>query len=508
MDDGIFIHKKDECYLQIMCPSNIGHIIKKNYECFAPGYRFHPLYRNPRKRIWNGKISVLNLKTRLFPSGLLDNLTKFLDEQGIGYTYDFKADELKNYEINDAFLTQLYSIIFNDSKYYPRDYQHTAVKELLYNKKAMVEEATGSGKSLVIYCLIRYLLMKGKRIVLVVPNIMLVEQMRSDFKDYGWVDCDNWLTIMYQNHVPDIEKPVLISTYQSLILKDDSFIMRYNAAIIDEVHQAPADSIKTIRTKLVYADYCMGMTGTLPDHENKDEQYKLYDIFGYVGPMVAQKMAHELMEEGYLSKVKIAAMIIKYPEDMCLLNRGRPYPEERRTIIETHQRNKIFNYIFANIPPEENTLILCELLEHLDLIYEHVNTAFGHQFQIRKISGAVKAKDRLETKELAEAESGVVIVATYGTMSVGVNIKKLHNVVLASSYKSKIRILQTIGRGLRLHETKEWLTVFDIADDLRWKKRTGRIGLNHTWKQFVERLQHYRNQKYEYITKIIKLEEL
>ena len=168
----------------------------------------------------------------------------------------------------------------------------------------------------------------------------------------------------------------------------------------------------------------------------------------------------------------------------------------------------IFNYIFNYIPETENTIILCELIEHLDIIYDHVMRALGDKFKVRKISGEVDADDRIDIKNMAEDEAGVIIVATYGTMSIGVNIKRIHNVILASSYKSKIRVLQTIGRGLRLHETKEWLSVFDIADDLRWVKRTGRIGLNHVWNHFVERLKHYRNQKYEYKTKILKLEEL
>lgn len=508
MANDVLISRVDEGFVQIFCAKPIGYLIKNKYKFFAPGYRFHPLYKNPRKRVWDGKISLFNLKTRLFPSGLLDNLTEFLDEQNVTYSYDFPTANLRNYDITDEFLEKFYQAIFKDSTYYPRDYQHEAIKQLLYHKKAVIEEATGSGKSLIIYCLLRYLLGIEKRIVLVVPNIMLVEQMRRDFADYGWTACDQYLTILYYGHIPDVTKPILISTFQSLVKQDDSFLMRFNAAVIDEAHQAPTHSIQKILSKVVYADYRMGMTGTLPDETDEEELGKLYEVFGYLGPMVAQKKAIELIEEGYLSKIKIANLIIKYPVAMCLKNRNRPYEEEVLTITENPQRNEIFRYILNRIPANENTIILCYLLKHLDSIYNFISLNFGDKFKIRKISGSVAADTRIEIQKEAENVAGVVITATYGTMSIGVNIKRIHNIVLASSYKSKIRILQTIGRGLRLHESKDWVTIFDIVDDLRWRKRTGRIGLNHVWEHFEQRLKYYKDQKYEYINKIIKLESL
>lgn len=867
-DSDVVLHKIDEGHLKIQCDSDIAKSIRDNYKFFAPGYKFHPLYRNPRKRYWDGKVSLFNMKTNLFPFGLLDDLTGFLDEQNVSYEYMFPTNNLKNYDIDDAFLETFYARIFRNSSYYPRDYQHEAIRQLLFNKKAVVEEATGchikgtgvlmydgsikivediavgdmlmgadghkrevlslikgtdqlykaiptrgkefivngdhilhlcysnsgkpndkrdntsinipvneynkqnitfkhrtkliwndkelvfdskeknntkllpyfvgqylgngdtyyfgitsgdditemiyeqislyglnkeditinnqrgckhyhirtrykygkkqpilndflslglifrnndtrtkcgekfipsvfkygtikdryellaglidsdghlangtyyevvskskklvddlvfiarslgffvsvsdkyvkycnktyyrcniqgdiakipvrverkkykgasfserqknykrhnvsgltvepynedrtfygfrlsgdglymldnfmithnSGKSLVIYCLIMYLLTIKMRIVLVVPNIMLVEQMRQDFKDYGWADCDRFLTIMYMDHEPDIRCPVLISTYQSLVKRDDSFISRYNAVVVDEVHQAPANSIQAILGKLIYTEYRMGMTGTLPDHSDPEQVAKVYEIYGSIGPLVARKPASELMEEGYLSKLKIANLIIKYPEKACLRNRNRPYDEEMATIIESHDRMWIFNYILNRIPEDENTIILCYQIKHLDAIFEHIQKHFGNKFKIRKIHGAVASDERIEIKGIAENEAGVVIVATYGTMSVGVNIKRLHNVILGSSRKSKISILQTIGRGLRLHETKDWLCLFDIVDDMRWKKRTGKIGENHCWEQFMCRLGHYKNQKFEYTNKIIKLEDL
>lgn len=142
------------------------------------------------------------------------------------------------------------------------------------------------------------------------------------------------------------------------------------------------------------------------------------------------------------------------------------------------------------------------------MIYDYCQAQFGKKFKIRKISGSVDADERIQIKQEAEDESGVVIVATYGTMSVGVNIKRIHNIVLGSSYKSKERVLQTIGRGLRMHESKDWLTVFDIVDDLRWKKRTGNIGLNNVWQHYEERLKHYNMQGFEVTNHIINLEDL
>ena len=389
----VVIEKVNEGFVRIFCARPIAIDIRNNYKFFAPGYKFHPKYRNPRKRVWDGKVSLFDRRTRLFPSGLLDDLTSFFDRSNFTYEFNFSIENRRNYNIDDAFLEKFYKIIFKNSIYYPRDYQHEAIKQLLINKKAVVEEATGSGKSLIIYCLLKISLGLEKRIVLVVPNIMLVEQMRRDFRDYGWETCDDFLTIMYMDHIPDTSKPVLISTYQSLVKQDDSFIMRYNAVIIDEAHQAPAHSIQTILSKLVYADFRMGMTGTLPDEEDPEELGKLYEVFGYLGPMVAQKTASELIDEGYLSRIKIANLIIKYPEEICKKNRSRNYEEEVITITETPERNGIFKYILNRIPDDENTIILCYKLKHLDSIYNYVLTNFGHRFKIRKISGSVEADE-------------------------------------------------------------------------------------------------------------------
>jgi superfamily II DNA or RNA helicase len=350
--------------------------------------------------------------------------------------------------------------------------------------------------------------------VLIVPNIMLVEQMRREFIEYGWTACDDYLTIMYMNHVPDIQKPVLVSTYQSLVKQDDSFISRYNAAIVDEAHQAPANSIKTILGKLTYADYRLGMTGTFPDHTDPEELSKIYEIYGWLGPLVAQKSASELMDEGWLSRLKIANIIIKYPEIMCLKNANRAYEEEIITTTQNEIRNRVFGYILNHIPETENTIILCYLREHLEFIHDYLVQNFSSKFKIRKIHGDIAAEKRIKIQVEAETTGGIVIAATYGTMSIGVNIKRLHNIIMGSSHKGKIKIIQTIGRGLRLHETKDWLTMFDIVDDLRWEKRNrqrkknGKIGLNHLWKHFEQRLKHYEYQKYPYTTKVIKLEDL
>lgn len=513
MDEDILISKINEGFVKIFCPKEIGYKIRDHYRFFAPGYKYNPEYKNPERRNqqnkhWDGKTSLINLQNRLFPYGLLNNLTNYLDKENITYTLDFNTSNDKDYRINNNFLMKFYSTIFENTIFYPRDYQHEAIRNLLYNKRAIVEEATASGKSLIIYCLIRYLLAINKRIVLIVPNIMLVEQMKKEFIDYGWEKCDDYLTVMYTNHIPNNRKPVLVSTFQSLALQDDSFIMRYTAAIVDEVHQAPTESITGILEKCVYADHRMGMTGTLPDHTNPEEHLKIYKIYGYLGPLVAQKKASELMDEGWLSKVKIAILILKYPHELCLRNKNRNYDEELLSTIHNEKRNNIFGYILKHISQRENTIILCHLLEHLDSIYNYVSDNYGNKFKIRKISGEINATARIDIQNETENSEGILIIATYGTMAVGVNIKKLHNIVLGSSHKAKIRILQSIGRGLRLHESKECLSVFDVIDDLRYIKRTGTVQVNHLWEHGLKRKSYYKSQKYPFVVKKLKLEEL
>ncbi len=548
----IVLSKLNELYFKLNCDKETAKLVQKHFEFYAENYMFSPKYQESQilknakygqveikgsqkakdliaklendglisytqdklhyeltmkgesyvnsGRLWNGKISLIKLTDYKLPIGLFGRFRQFCLDNKIPYEFDFNPKMVKNH--SEEFFEEFYNTVFSDGKFYPRGYQHDAIKSAINKKRGLIEHATGSGKSADIYCIIRYLLAINKRICLIVPSVMLVEQMRKEFIEYGWEEVDDYLTIQYQDHEPDITRPVLISTFQSLYTCDESIIKSYTAVIVDESHMAKAKTIKEILSKMVYADYRIGLSATLPD-QSPAKLGELLTIEAFLGPIISTKPAHELIEEGYLSSLKIINLILKYPKELCEVKRS--YKEEVEFINSFSSRNKFLDVIFSNIDKNQNSLVLVEELDHLESLYQHIESKFSHRFSVFKISGEIKAKKRLEIQNLSENRGGVIITATLGTMSTGVNIRRIHNVITASSSKAKTRVLQLIGRGLRLHESKQELLVWNAVDDLRYKNTDGSIHKNYTWKHFEQRLEHYKIQKYPWINKNLNL---
>lgn len=487
----IEIHKVNEVYLQIDCERGEALEIKDLFSCYAPNFKFHPRFR---AKIWDGKISFFDLRNRLLPIGLLDKLLEFIFEQ----KYEFKINSIDSFideNITEDFVNSFLEIIFENSKFKPRDYQKTAIKNALYSRRGVIESPTGSGKSLIIYSIIRYLLenVEGK-ILLIVPNITLVNQMFSDFSDYGWNEIENYVDILYSGKKLT-NKKVLISTYQSIYKKGIDFFSNFDAVLMDECHglNLESKSLKSIMMKCERSVYKLGFTGTLPDEDSD-----IYNIYGYLGPQIFSLTTNELIDEGILSQINIANIIFRYPEEIIKQYKNRSYPEEERLIESFNPRFKILNWIFNNINDKENTLILCRHIEHLKAIEKYLIDNLNDKYKVGVIYGAIDGEKREELRNLMNKEENMILIGSYQTMSVGVNIPRIHNIIFASSYKSKIKILQSIGRGLRLSEGKDGLILWDIVDDLRWKNRKGKFVNNYVFDHFSERLNFYINQKFNF----------
>lgn len=360
-----------------------------------------------------------------------------------------------------------------------------------------------SGKSLVMYCLTRFLLALDKKILLIVPNIGLTEQLFSDYIEYGWKNAESYVSVLHgKSKKYNKDRPILVSTWQSIYKKKKDFFKDYDAVIVDEVHGAKAYSLQQILEKCVNADYRVGLTGTL-----QDQECDRMSIIGHLGPVLFSLTAGELIDKGILSKIKIANLLLQYtPEEVDYMKR-RPYPEEERFIAENEDRNKIFKYIIDHVDKDDNILILVRLKVHLHAITEYLKQNYPDK-HIHEIFGETDVDVRESVRKGTNDQAGVILVATYATMSQGINIKRIHHVIFGSSFKSKIRILQSIGRGLRKHPLKKLLLLFDIIDDLRYVKRTGNIGENHVFKHFRERLKYYTQQGFKYTTKKVKVDDL
>lgn len=496
--DEIIIEKLNNTYFKINCNIEQALNLKSYFECHAENYWFHPKYK---AKMWNGKISYFNMYDCTLPIGLIFYLRDFLKKYKYKYILAFDKNKFFN-NINRKDLHNLYKVIFKDSDYYPRDYQDEAIYKFLKRKRGVIESPTASGKSLIIYSLIRFIMgvTKGK-ILLVVPNISLTNQMFSDFKEYGWERASNEISILYsQSKKYDKSKRILISTWQSIYNKRQLFFSEYNAVIVDETHHASSNSIQNILKKSINAEYKFGLTGTLPTLP-----IDIFNIYGYIGPKLLQIETKELQEMGYLANIKIANLLLKYPKEDVELNKNAKFLDEYDFIIKNKNRNKVFKYIINNINTNDNILILCQRIKHLDEVYNYITELYGSDKIIYKIDGDVHPDIREQIRKDIEKQDKVILIATYGTTSIGINIKKLHHVVFASPYKAKIKVLQSIGRGLRIHKSKKKLILWDLVDDLRWWTNKRNLKDNNAFRHFKIRLKYYREKKFDYVNKIVDL---
>jgi superfamily II DNA or RNA helicase len=495
--DEITIDKLNEVYLRFN--GEIGQCMElKAFSSFyATSYKYHPAFK---ARIWDGKLSWYNMKDKTVPIGLLPELYKYAERYGYTLKLNFDIGELVPKQLDDDHLYKFYDIILKDSEFYPRDYQHEAVRVALNNRRGTLSSATASGKSFVIYLIVRYLLSKGEKVMIIVPSVSLVNQIFSDFVDYGWYQCGHNVEKLYSGERPTFGKDVLITTYQSLMKRPAAFFANYTAMINDECQQTKSTELQKIAKKCVNAKTRLGFTGTLPK-----EPADVYNIKGMLGPNLFTLKSKTLIDQGILSKIKVVGMLLKYPEPWNTKGRYRQYQDEVDLVEECPDRMNVFKYIFDNMPDGQNSIILVNHLKHLDALVTFLSTEISDKYVIYVVHGGVDPKERERIRTSMNNEKNVIVVATYATMSTGINVKRIHNVILGSSSKSEIRVLQTIGRGLRTHEDKDGVIVWDLCDDFSFENRNGNLATNYLYKHFEERYKYYMEQEFPCFMKNFEL---
>jgi len=503
----IELNLKDNVYFNVRCGTDQAYELKGFFSCYTPNYKFNPKYK---AKMWDGKITFFNIYDRLLPIGLLPKLKEFCKNHDYTLTYNFSMKELRN-NITQEDLIPFYDTLFSDGKIYPHDYQQEAIYKTLSKKRGVLEACTSFGKSIVLYTILRYIMNDvDNKILIIVPTINLVNQLYSDMQDYGWEDIHNHVSRLYGDSKDcDLSKKILISTWQSIYKRHDNFFSQYEAVICDETHMCKSLSLTTILKKCVNATYRIGMTGTLPmDHADR------YNIFGFIGPLIYQLKSHELITTGFLSDIKIVNMHIKYPIEEIKKIVNITYAEEVKYLVQNEKRDGILKYIIDSkyIKDEDNILVLAQRIEHIKKTVEYLKNLYPNR-KILKISGETNPDERESIRKSIDNESGVILVATYGTFSTGISIKKLHHVIFLSFYRSRIKVLQSLGRGLRKHNTKSFVIIWDIVDDMRWKLKQrsntkNEYGMNYAYLHFLERLKFYDDQKFKYINKVVQLEKL
>jgi len=493
MTATIKIRKVNDVYLQIEADADIRRELSDYFSFEVPGYKFTPQYRN---RVWDGKIRLYSYATGQLYVGLLEYLTDYCKKNNIEVDRPYDLHSTPGAFVN-ADVDSLFEQFKLSIK--PRDYQQKAFKHSLNKKRCLLLSPTASGKSLISYLLVKYFLMKtsnskeggdvlpkGKKVLIIVPTTSLVEQLYKDFKEYG-CDVDNIITRKYHGYEIDESKPVLISTWQSLYKLPKEFFAQFGAVIGDEAHLFKAVSLTKIMTKLVDCPWRIGMTGTLDG--SKTHKLVLEGLFGSV--MQVAKTT-KLIEKKQLANLKVYCLILKYLDGTAKKLSGVKYHEELEYLVTDETRNKFIRNLTLDL--QGNSLVLFQLVEkHGKELYKMIKEKAGDDKQVFFVYGGVDAEQREKVREITEKSDNAIIVASYGTFSTGINIRNLHNLVFASPSKSRIRNLQSIGRGLRMGDNKSQATLYDIADDL-----THRDKKNYTLGHFQERINIYNEEGFAY----------
>ena len=478
------IIKKNEVFLKVEAEPHLHKELSEHFQFEVPGAKFMPAVK---RRYWDGKIRLYSPGTGEIYCGLYDYLTDYLEQKG--YQYDVLEDKYygRPNEVEE-YVTPEGTAAFVRALRLPfkvRDYQLKGIYTAIKFRRKLLLSPTGSGKSLIIYALVRWHLLNKREILIIVPTVSLVEQLYKDFIEYGWnVREVHRISAGEEKYV---DNRVVISTWQSIYKEPRQFFERFDVVIGDEAHLYKAKSLTGILTKCYDAKYKIGLTGTLDGLES--HQLVLEGLFGKCDRVTNTA---DLMKKGHLTPLKVRILLLQHgwvPFDY--------YQQEMEYLcMHTKRSNFICNLA---LDLEGNTLILYNYIEkHGEPLWELLNSKVNKDRKVFFIHGGVDAVEREEARKICETQKDAIILASYGTFSTGINIRNLHNVIFASPSKSRVRNLQSIGRVLRKGENKAQAVLYDIADDCSKNSQ-----YNYTLRHLAERMKIYDEESFDYdITKV------
>jgi superfamily II DNA or RNA helicase len=500
-DKTLYIRKKNETYLEVLAVDNIIMSLWDFFSFYVNGYQFMPKFR---MKIWDGKLHLYNRNTCEIYVGLLQHIKEYakIHEYFIEYT-DGDLDIEDEFSVAEAvaFAKELKLHVKRKEVFVPiepHDYQISAFRHAVQTKRCLLLSPTGSGKSAIIFMIIRYyqkIIKPERKILIIVPTVNLVHQLYTDFGEYSYAD--TWdvrdqVHLIYQGQDKGTDKQITITTWQSVYKLGIDYFGQFDVVVGDENHLFKATSLKGIMEKCYKAEYRFGTTGTLD--ESKTHKLVLEGLFGQVHKVTT---TDTLIKQDILAQIEIICLMLYYPEEICKLMKNAKYHDEVSFLVAHQGRMKFVRNLVLSL--KGNTLVLFKLVDKYGkILYESIKDKADSERKVFFISGTVPAEDREEFRKITESQNNAIIVASYGTFSVGANLRNLHNVILAEPAKSRIRVLQSIGRGLRKGEIKSKLNLYDISDVLQYKAHK-----NFTLKHFVKRMEIYNSEKFW--TKIYKV---
>ena len=473
---NIKIWKKNESVALVDCDPGIAQGLSEYFSFFVPGYKYMKLYK---RKIWDGKIRLFNVNSHELPAGLYPFVEEFCKRNN--YSLLAKSSDYG-------------SLLDNEEQDAKVIYEY--VKDLNLTRCVLLSP-TGSGKSLIIYCLsqiwLKYITQGVRyphagKVLVVVPTTSLVEQMQKDFVDYGMGE--RGIHKIYSGKDKDnIDSSIVISTWQSIYKLPQEWFNQFGMVIGDECHGFKSKSLMTIMNKCSEAEFRFGTTGTLDGAQT--HELVLQGLFGKVYRVTTTK---SLQDSDTLAQLKIKRIILDYPEEICEEFGKRTYQEEIEYIVSNSKRNSFIRNLALD--QTGNTLVLYNYVEkHGKPLFNLIEDKADENRKVFFVSGNVDTADREAIRGIVEKSKNAIIVASLGTFSTGINIRNLHNIVFASPSKSQIRVLQSIGRGLRKSDNNEATTLYDISNDISWLQRK-----NYSLLHSFERLKMYQKEQFEYKT--------
>ena len=477
----IIMEKENEVFLRLSCEPGVGMELNHYFRFHPKDYQFMPMFR--RKK-WDGYVYLYNMNSGRIYYGLKNKIQRFASDRE--YELIDRTNDPTQPLSNEDYLKFLTSF---PCEFKLRDYQSLAVRHSIDKKRCVLLSPTASGKSFVIYYLIRYYF--PQKTLIIVPTLSLVSQMYSDFEAYAKVDktfkVEKFVHKIFGGQEKTTDKPIIISTWQSLYGLEKNFFTDFKLVIGDEAHMYKSKSLTKIMKNLENTPYRIGTTGTIDDVEV--HALILEGLFGSIKRITTTK---ELIENKTLSSISIKCLVLSYSKKERILVSKLNYQEEIDFIVSHSGRNKYICNLVKGL--SGNTLVLFQLIEkHGNILHSILEETVDSSRKIFFVYGGTDADTREKVRELVEKEKDAIICASYGVYSTGINIRNLHNIVFASPSKSRIRNLQSIGRGLRRSDTKENATLYDISDDLCHNGKK-----NYTLNHFMERVKIYTSEHFPY----------
>ena len=495
----ITVFKKNSVWMKIICDEGIKLELLEHFKFRVKNYMFTPLYK---QGIWDGYKKLFNPMKSDLHHGLFSELKRFCEErdyrislENSDYGYPGETTDYTKKDICE-FVDSL-DIHSNGVKITPHDYQYDAIYQAIHKRNLVLLSPTSSGKSLIIHAIARFAETLHKRILIICPTKQLVEQMYTDFADYtsndsAWGVSDHAHKI-YAGFDKHTNASIVISTWQSIYNLESKYFTQFGCVICDETHLAKGDSISSILGGCSNANMRIGLTGSLDDsHTNK------MVIQGLLGDIYTVATSRELIDKGHLTDIKISAIMLNYSDNTKkdILSKKKSedkfsYSDEIDFLVSHKKRNTFL--IKLALSRKGNVLLLFNLEKHGKELYKIAQERNTGK-KIFYIDGKVDVDYREAARAALETSEEVAIIASVKTTSTGVNTKNLKHLIFATPSKSVVQVLQSIGRGLRKAKGKTHVEVYDIGDLLtKSRKKT-----NYTHDHFVQRLEIYARQDFEY----------